>query len=261
MPEPPVHWPSVEQGGGRVFQSEGRIKLVRPATRSSTYANAEVGDPTLELSRRRPLLMELRARFSHPVGSMAGTAGFGFWNASLSPGQVRPRLPKAAWYFFSAPPHDVPLAAGVPGAGAKAGVLDASRPAFFALAPFALPGFVAMRVPELYRRLWPFAQWAIGVSEAHLASVDVTDWHHYSLVWRHGQARFAVDGVTVLSTPRSPAGPLAFVAWIDNAYAIADPRGRFALGTVDAPEEQWLEIEHLRIQHAHSRDTRPADGR
>lgn len=240
----------VEQGGGRVVVSDGRIRLVRPAVAASTYANAEVGDPGLALLRRPPLTFRLRARFGHPASAIRGTAGFGLWNACFSPGQVRPRLPRAAWYFFSAPPYDVPLASGVPGSGPKAAVLDAGHPPFFALAPLALPGFAAMRVPALSRRLWPFAQWAIGVDEVALSTLDLTAWHEYALDWRADRATFRVDGATVMSTPRAPSGPLTFAAWLDNAYAVADPRGRFALGTVEAPEEQWLEIEAVQIAPA-----------
>ena len=260
MVDSQIVWQPVEQGGGRVVQDGERIRLARPAVQRSTYANAEIGDRTFVLTRRPPLQLRLRARFSHPAAAIRGTAGFGFWNASLSPGQVRPRLPRTAWYFFSAPPHDVPLAVGVPGSGPKAAVLDAGRPPFLALAPFALPGFAAMRVPALYSRLWPFAQWAIGVDEVSLDEIDLTDWHDYSLDWAVERATFRVDGALVMSTMRSPAGPLAFVAWFDNAFAVADPRGRFALGTVEAPEEQWLDIEQLQITGQLRAARRIADG-
>ena len=258
MEECRVQLQSVEQGGGRVIRSEGLIRLVRPAVDAERYANAEVADGYL--SRRPPLAVRLRARFSHPASAVKGTAGFGLWNASISPGQVRPHLPRAAWYFFSSPPHDVPLAAGVSGSGPKAAVLDAGRPPFFVLAPFALPGVAVMRVPALYRRLWPFAQWAIGADEAPLSTLDLTDWHEYALDWRADRAAFRVDGRLTMTTPRAPRGPLSFVAWFDNAYAIADPRGRFAIGTVEAPEEQWLEVDGLEIASATRVAERRADG-
>lgn len=243
----------LENGGGRVELRDGGVRLSRPATNATSYANAQVGDPGSELRRRPPLVLRFRARFSHSAASLRGTAGFGFWNAALSPAQVHPRLPRAAWFFFSAPPHDVPLALGVPGNGPKAAVLDADRPPFFALAPFALPGFAAMRSPSLHRRLWPFAQWAIGVQEAALSALDLTAWHDYSLDWRANRAVFRVDGATVLSTSRSPRGPLTMVAWLDNAFAVATPQGRFAMGTVGTADEQWLELDDISIEEGRTR--------
>ncbi len=243
-----VRLETVEQGGGLVLRSDGTIRLVRPAVGATTYANAEVADGSLV--RRWPQTIRLRARFSHPAEALRGTAGFGLWNSCISPGQVRARLPRAAWYFFSSPPFDVPLAFGVPGSGPKAAVIDAGRPPFFALVPLTLPGFAAMRVPALRSRLWPFAQWAIGVDEAPLSALDLTAWHEYALDWRADRATFRVDGRLVMSTPRAPTGPLGFVAWLDNAFAVADPRGRFALGTVEAADEQWLEVDGLEISPA-----------
>jgi hypothetical protein len=237
----------VEESGGSVESSPERVRLVRPAASRLVYSNAQVGDATGDLCRRAPLRVRLRARFSHPAAALRGTAGFGLWNAALSPSLRRPRLPRAAWFFFSAPPHDVPLALGVPGSGPKAGCIDAARPPFFALVPLAIPGFAAMRVTWLYNRLWPLAQWALGVDEVALKDLDLTSWHDYAVHWRVDQVSFRIDGSTVLTTPRSPEGPLSFIVWYDNAFAIATPRGRFALGTVDAPEAQWLEVEGLAI--------------
>jgi hypothetical protein len=100
-----------------------------------------------------------------------------------------------------------------------------------------------MRLPALYRRLWPLAQRAIGVAEAPLNALDVTDWHEYVVRWEPTQVTFQVDDVMVLRTPRSPGGPLALVLWIDNSYAIATPQGRFGFGLVAEAVTQWLELE------------------
>ncbi|HEV2238013.1 MAG TPA: hypothetical protein VGR57_15235, partial [Ktedonobacterales bacterium] len=59
-------------------------------------------------------------------------------------------------------------------------------------------------------------------------------------------ARFAVAGREVLVAPHPPAGPLGFVAWVDNQYAIATPDGTLRFGTLDTGP-QWLEIAHIRI--------------
>ena len=136
----------------------------------------------------------------------------------------------------------MPLALDVPGRGCKAMVLDARRLAFYALLPAAPIGFAIMRVPALYRRLWPVAQRAIGSHERSLDALDLTIAHTYAIHWEDRHATFAVDGQTVLAAPSAPAGPLTFTAWIDNSYAVATPRGRFGLGLVAEPEPQWLEI-------------------
>jgi hypothetical protein len=73
-------------------------------------------------------------------------------------------------------------------------------------------------------------------------------WHDYRLEWRSDGARFMVDGAIVLETDRSPRGPLGFIAWIDNQYAIATPRGRLGWGLVDIQHPQWLDLAHVAIE-------------
>jgi hypothetical protein len=238
---------AIEYGGAVVLREAGSVRLVRPATPRGRYSDAEISDPRGYPAWRPPLTLTLRARFSHPVGELRGTAGFGFWNEGISPAVRLPRPPQALWFFAAGPDFNVPLALGVPGRGFKAGTIDARRLAFFALLPAAPLGILLMRVPALYRRLWPIAQRAIGVSEASLNQVDLTRFHDFALRWETDRARFLVDGREVLRALRPPANPLRFVAWIDNAYAVATPQGQFALGTVDAPSTQWLEIENLRL--------------
>ncbi|MFL5802349.1 MAG: TonB-dependent receptor domain-containing protein, partial [Roseiflexaceae bacterium] len=75
------------------------------------------------------------------------------------------------------------------------------------------------------------------------ASLRLTD----GLEWRASYARFDVDGATVLETDRPPRGPLGFVAWVDNLWAVATPRGRFGWGLLDA-EAQWMDLGLLRIE-------------
>lgn len=237
----------VEQGSGRVERVPSGVRLIRSSARSGEYSNAQLGDPPGALRWRPPLTLEVRARFSHPVSRLRGTAGFGFWNAALAPNLRSLRLPRAAWFFFGGPPHDVPLAYRVPGHGFKAATLDARRLPFLLLLPAAPLGFLLMRVPPVYRRLWPVAQRAIGAAEAALDRLDLTVARTYTIRWEPQRVTFAVDGEPVLVTPAAPRGPLAFVAWIDNAYAIATPQGRFALGTIDEPEPQWLELERVEL--------------
>jgi hypothetical protein len=61
-------------------------------------------------------------------------------------------------------------------------------------------------------------------------------------------AVFGVDGATVLRAPNPPRGPLGFVTWVDNQFAVATPRGQFHFGTLDAAEKQWLELDWICIE-------------
>lgn len=235
------------EGTGCVERRSDFIRLLRSSASERVGSNAQVGDPIGVLRWRPPLTLTIRARFSHPLDRLRGTAGFGFWNWPLGPGIGGLRPPRYAWFFAGGPPHDVSLALGVPGRGFKAAVLDAQRWPFFALLPTAPLGALLMRVPALYRALWPLAQRAIGVAETALTQVDVTEFHTYTLRWDVAGVTFAIDGSEVLSTRSAPGGPLSFVAWIDNSYAIATPRGRFGFGLVAEPEAQWLDLAGVAI--------------
>jgi hypothetical protein len=86
-----------------------------------------------------------------------------------------------------------------------------------------------------------------GAHEAIL-STDMTKWHTYTLEWRRNQSLFWVDDELVLHAPQSPTRPLGFVAWIDNAYAIATPRGELRFGTVASERPQWVEMDSVKIE-------------
>jgi hypothetical protein len=150
-------------------------------------------------------------------------------------------------FLATSPPYNVLLAIGVPGHGFKAAVLDARRAAFFALLPAAPLGFLLMRSGAFHRRFWPVAQRALGVEEVLLGQVDPTEFHTYVCEWGEGQVRFLVDGEVVLATSNAPVGPLQFVTWIDNAYAIATPWGRFGMGLLSDATDRWLDLAELRI--------------
>jgi hypothetical protein len=235
----------VVTNGARVERVGETYRLVRPPTTARAYANAELAE---RYPRRPAATLLVRARFSHPSDEIRGTAGIGFWNASITPGSWRVGLPRAVWFFAAGPPYDVPLARGVPGRGFKAATLDARRLAFLALLPTAPFGFLAMHSRWLYDRLWPVAQSAMRVSERALPEVDLTAVHDYEVRWNLDRVTFAVDSQVVFETAASPGGPLHAVVWIDNAYAIVTPRGRFALGLLDLPETQWIEVEGFEVR-------------
>ena len=237
-------------GNGRIERNNG-WKFVIPPTDAKHYSDSQISDyatlPRGSYPWTAPLRMTVRAYASHAVDQMRGTGGFGFWNQPFMPGQSIPRLPRAAWFFFAGEPSNMALAEGVPGFGWKAAVIDATRPAFLMLTPTAPLGVLLMRNPALYRRLYPIAQRALGVSEA-LIDVDWREPHTYTLDWQPRSVTFAVDGRCILRTPYAPGGRLGFIAWLDNQYAIVTPQGYLQFGLIDVPETQWLCLEALEIE-------------
>lgn len=243
----PLVWTVFQEGTGRVENTGERLRLLLPPSPGAIYCNAQIGD--LPPARwRPPLRFSVRARFNQRGEQLRGTAGFGFWNYALSPGLRGIHPPQAVWYFFGAPPYNVPLCPGVPGHGFKAMAIDACRLPFYLLLPFLPVGVLLMRVPLLYRLLWPIAQRAMKESEAALGQLDLAGWHQYEFDWGIDRVTFTVDGKVVHVAPYAPDGPLCFVAWIDNAYAIATPQGQFAMGKVETTTMEWLELETLCIK-------------
>jgi hypothetical protein len=182
------------------------------------------------------------------VQELRGTAGFGFWNEPFVPvGRRLPRLPRAVWFFFASPPNNMALAKDVPGFGWKAATLDAGRLPFWLLVPLAPVGILLMRIPRLHHSLWPVGQWALGVSEA-LLPVDLATAHTYELEWLPNSIVFRVDGHQVHVSPCAPRGPLGFIAWMDNQYAVVTPQGRVRFGLVATSGQQWLAIDQIEIQ-------------
>jgi len=110
------------------------------------------------------------------------------------------------------------------------------------LAPalLALP-FLALRpTSRLLRRLASH----VVRQDGSAVSVDVTQWHEYSIRWQTGAVLFFVDNAEILRTPLVPRGPLGLVLWIDNQYAAWRPDGRLGYGTLANPAA-WLEIENI----------------
>jgi hypothetical protein len=68
------------------------------------------------------------------------------------------------------------------------------------------------------------------------------------LQWRTDRADFWVDQTHVLTAPTPPAGPLGFVAWIDNQYAVVNGRGPIRFGVMETGAPQSLELEGLSIR-------------
>lgn len=247
---------ATRQGGALVARNQRGFLLALPAGGGARYANAQLDD-TAGLQRRAflhrpPLRLELRARFSHPAGQLVGTAGFGFWNDPFGmSGSWPPVLPQTAWFFFASPRSRMEPASGVAGHGFKAATLNAGRARVVAaaalLAPLLPLAPLAMRVPALHRRLWPYAERLAGVAETPLAH-DLRSWRHYSIAWDEAGLRMAVDGAEVLAQRGAPAGQLGLVIWIDNQYLVATPQGRLAWGVEAGAAPQWLEVAELVVE-------------
>lgn len=238
-------WRVTEIGSGSVIQRPSLLQMT--VSQTQVYSDAQISDyESNDFRWQPPLRMTVRARFS--ADNLVGTAGFGFWNQPFMPGQRGFRLPQAAWFFYSSPPSNMQLAQGIPGPGWKAATIDASRWSFLALAPTAPLGVLLMRVPALYNILWPLGQRAIGVSECLLDRALLTETHIYTLEWRIDGATFTVDGALTHESPYAPRGPLGFIAWVDNQYAIVTSQGRFNFGIVPIEREQSLILDAVTIE-------------
>jgi hypothetical protein len=245
-------WRRHVNGGGSLEQFGGTIRFVNLGTTSEAYTNAQIDDyqglPRRHFPWRPSLRLTVRARFSHPVGDLSGTAGFGFWNDPfLMTGGRVPTLPRAIWFFYASAPSDMTLDANAPGRGWKAATIDALRPAALFLAPLALPAALLMNLHPLYRALWPPVQHALNVQESPVG-IPMTEWHTYVIDWGEERSSFSVDGETVLEGAPSPRGRLGFVMWLDNQYMVVKPWGRFGWGLLEEPERQWLEVDRLAIE-------------
>ena len=259
-----ARWIRTTPNGGMLVSGASGLRLALPeGAHVGVYSDAQIDDyGTLPPSRfpwRPPLHLEVRARASHlahPAREMPlerlenqqwlrGTAGFGFWNYPFSLTGSVLRLPESIWFFAASPPSNMALVPGSPGWGWKAQVVHAHRPEALLA---ALPTAAAVAWARISRREALAAQWVQRLSGAHEAPLeaDLREWHSYTIDWQPEWVRFAVDGVEALAVANPPRGPLGFVAWIDNQYSVATPRGQFRFGTL-ATGPEWLEMESLRI--------------
>ena len=244
-------WNRYTVGGGGIVRTAAGLRFICPPTETRRYTNAQIDDyqglPRRAFRWRPPLTLTLRARFSHPTGVLRGTAGFGFWNDPfLMTGWRLPTLPQASWFFYTSQPSDLALATGVPGFGWKAATINAMgwravRGLF--LAPFVAP---VMRIQRARQWLWPFFQRAFHVAEAPITA-EMTKWHNFVLDWGSNSVKFVINDSEVLCSRLGPAGPLGFVAWLDNQWMIVRPTGQIGYGTVSLAAPQWMEIAELRL--------------
>ena len=81
-----------------------------------------------------------------------------------------------------------------------------------------------------------------------LLDMPLLEWHEYGLTWRPDGAVFEVDGNVVAESSIAPHGPLGFVAWIDNQYAVLSETEGIRFGLLPTEVEHWLEIQDLRVE-------------
>jgi len=255
-----LRWTQTCIGGASLNIVDSALRMEFASAQVGKYTDAQVDDYD-GLTRsafpwKPPLRMEVRARSSQPAASaistvestniLRGTAGFGFWNYPFSVRGDVLMLPEATWFFYASPPSNMALVPHVPGWGWKAQVVHSMRLE-------TLASSVPMGLTAAWARLSgetrPAQRWMQKLTGAHeaLLTVEMNTWHTYVLEWRHTEALFLVDSQQVLRAPQPPTRPLGFIAWLDNQYAVATPRGFFRLGTV-ASGPQWFEIDSVRIE-------------
>ncbi|MFL5691366.1 MAG: hypothetical protein ACJ795_06140 [Ktedonobacteraceae bacterium] len=254
------YWNQTCIGGGSIGIADSALRMQFSSAHRGQYVDAQIDDygsrQRSDFPWRPPLRMEVRARSSLPAATgneavesthvLRGTAGFGFWNYPFSVQGDILMLPEAVWFFYASPPSNMSLVPGMPGWGWKAQVVHSMR--LEALAS-TLPLGVSAAWARLTGQTSPAQRWMhrlTGAQEA-LLPVQMESWHTYILEWRHTEALFWVDDTLVLRAPQPPTRPLGFVAWLDNQYAVATPRGTLRFGTV-ASGPQWFEMDTVRIE-------------
>ena len=242
-------------GGGQADMNEhGGIQLSIPPT-SSGYVDAQVDDywgrSRSEFLWTAPTTLRLRARASHPAPP--GTLGFGFWNdpfgISLSgAGSARrfPAAPQALWFFYGSEPNDFSFDDEIVGSGWKAATLRSIRYPAALLVPGAAAAFLLASLPLVRRWIVPLVRRQAAAREV-LLDASLNEWHEYDLTWTSSGVEFMVDGEVVAETDIVPHGPLGFVAWIDNQYAVLSVANGIRFGLLPTTEEYSLEIQGLEV--------------
>jgi hypothetical protein len=254
------HWTQTCIGSGTLHLANSVLRMSFESARPGQYTDAQIDDynnlPRAAYPWRPPLRMQVIARSSLPAatpsstgesaGILRGTAGFGFWNYPFSVRGDILMLPEAIWFFYASPPSNMALVPGIPGWGWKAQVVHSMRlGAIVATVPMAATTVFGLLTGETR----PAARWMQKLSGAQeaLLPVEMTDWHHYTLEWQRSEAVFWVDDQLVLRSPQPPTRPLGFVAWLDNQYAIATPRGVLRFGTISSGP-QWFEMDSVQVE-------------
>lgn len=254
------HWTRVTTGGGYMSINKSILRLGYDVAASDKYTDSQIDDYTM-LSRKEyvwkpPLRMTVKARASNKAAdansteqteaTLRGTAGFGFWNRPFTMQGNWFTMPESVWFFYASPPSNMALSTTTPGWGWKAQVVHGAK---LSSAVQSVPLAASMGYGKITGNSMLAGKWLqkfSGTSEK-LIQEDITKWHEYILEWRVNEAIFYIDGQEVHRAPFSPTKPLGFVAWLDNAYAIATPRGEIKFGRMNAGK-QWLDLDSVKIE-------------
>ncbi len=254
----------------RIDEIERGWRLSIPAGNANAYRNAQLDDYS-RLSRRRfphrfPLRLSLLARTSSD--SIPGTWGFGLWNDPFgmslgfggNPFRL-PALPNAVWFFGASkenylsfqnePRPERSEERKLRRAQSKGAQREVVANGFMAQT-FRSPKFHPLLI--LAGMMFPFSRkmtrrmlGSIIGEDGVAVSVDVAEWHRYSLTWEKKRVSLEVDNVQVFESAVSPNPPLGLVIWIDNQYASFTPDGKIGFGVLANPEPAFLEIRELEI--------------
>ncbi len=238
------HWVRLAVGRSECIQ-DGSLHLVVKDALADSFSLAQIDDYNAvsrsNLPWKPPVRLETRARFSHVAPNIIGTAGFGFWTAPVYLSSTRFEIPPNWVWFYYASPHSTLSLTNGPAHGWKAVVVKGGS-----------SGKAIMALVDRLSRLPGMGRWLsrlhVPASEMPLDPESLTDWHTYVIDWQPDCVRHSIDGQVVLDSRLSPAGGMAFVAWLDNNYAALGPSGQVVAGNLAVPQRQWLEMEYVLIQ-------------
>lgn len=249
-PAPDPHWNHYLVGEAAHYeQVPSGFRLCLADAHAGEYSDSQLDDFRAALSWRPPLSLTVRARFSHGVDQLRGTAGFGWWNNPFEGGRATQVAvgPQVLWFFFGSPPSQLATTPGWSGQGWFAqGMRVPTLPGWLVKA-----GMLALRLPFLKPLARQGAEQVSRAAERPLAHLALTEWHEYQIVWQPDLATFWVDGAEILRYPSPPQGPLGLVFWMDNQWATVDGEG----GLLDIPQRQWLELAEINLERPD--DSRP----
>ncbi len=240
-------WVRFAIGHAEIERAPGIARLVVEGAAANELSDAELDDhrtaPRWNLHWTPPLTMTVRARFSHPAGELFGTAGFGFWNDPFDwVGNIE-SPPNALWFFYASPHSEMAFVRGVSGSGWKAASLNGGRADRVTMAV----GNFLFRLPGMSKLIFAAAEKRLSSAEQVL-SVEMTEWHEYSLEWNMSEAIFRVDGHQELRASSPPRLPLGFVAWVDNNATTMGPGKEFEFKRIPIPQRQWMELAYVKIE-------------
>ena len=81
-----------------------------------------------------------------------------------------------------------------------------------------------------------------------LLDTPLDEWHEYAMSWQPSGAVFRIDGEIVAESSIVPHGPLGFVVWIDNQYAVLSEAKGIRFGLLPTGQEYSLEIQDLQVE-------------